>query len=70
MATTNYKCRLHDGTTVTIEGVSRVEKDGSGRRFYDAEDHVIAAFDDGQSSAHWPANAPVAETVPGAGNPD
>lgn len=61
MTTVSYKCRLTDGSVVTVPGVARVEKDGSGRRFYGSNDEVIAAFDDGQSSAHWPADAPVEE---------
>jgi len=57
--TTNYTVRLADGTTITIEGVTTVEKDGAGLRFKDEDGGVIAGFDDGRAKAHWPAEAVV-----------
>lgn len=57
--TNSYRVKLADGSTITVEDVARVEKDGSGRRFYGEDGEVLAAFDDGQSVGHYPAGATV-----------
>lgn len=59
MTTKTFKCRLLDGSVITVPGVTRVEKDGSGRRFYGEDEQVICAFDDGQSTSHWLADAEI-----------
>lgn len=63
--TKSYKVMLRDGSSVTIDDVARVEKDGSGLRLYGEDDTIIASFDDGQSKGCFPTSAKVdAPSVP------
>lgn len=57
----DYIVTLKNGTTITLENISSVEKDGSGRRFRDADGNVIAEFGDGEASSHYPASSSVVE---------
>ncbi|MGN6549771.1 MAG: hypothetical protein ACTHJ3_07750 [Pararhizobium sp.] len=61
MATQSYNVLLANGSTIKIDGVSIVQKDGAGLRLLGEDGSVIASWDDGQSKGCWPAAAVVTE---------
>lgn len=57
---TTWTVTRHDGTTLQI-AAARFLTDGSGTRFFDADNAMIAAFADGQVTAVVPAELPPPE---------
>jgi hypothetical protein len=51
---TTWIVTRHDGSTLEIVA-ARFVTDGSGTRFFDAGDAMVAAFADGQITAVYPA---------------
>lgn len=63
--TQTYLVTLRSGSTVEIEDVVRIEKDGAGTRLYGGDgETLLANFEDGTTTAAYPITSRISQPEP------